>query len=114
MAAKKAKKAKRKASTPPLTGSVKTIKYKCAGSCKATPKFAHMKPGDVVVLMAINTDVKIDFLGNSPFVSGTDPIRLAEGEARTEIVKSTAGHFEYTLTCSECPTSTTPPEMIVP
>lgn len=98
----------------PLTGEAKRIKYKCNGSCRATPKFAHMSPGDVVVLIAVDTDVTIDFKTASPFESGADPITITEGAFRAEVVGTKAGSFAYTLTCSTCASSHGDPEMIVP
>jgi hypothetical protein len=114
---KKAKKTSsrgRAGSSTFLSGRVRNIRYKCSGGCKATPKFAHMSPGDVVNMLAINTDVKIDFNGASPFQSGADPIVISEGSVRTEVVGSSNGTFPYTLSCSKCQTGNIPPEMIVP
>jgi hypothetical protein len=76
-----------------------------------------MSPGDTVVLQAVNTAVTITFTTNgSPFQSSTNPIHLSAGQSRNEVVKaSAAGHFPYTLSCSQCSRqSMAPPEMIVP
>lgn len=97
-----------------LTGSVREINYRCAGGCRATPPSAHMSPGDVVCMVAVNTDVTVNFTGASPFESGADPIDIPEGSFRCEVVGSATGTFPYALSCSKCPSGLVPPEMIVP
>jgi hypothetical protein len=117
MPAKKTKKAARRgAKRTAKEPSVRKIKYRCSNGCKATPKFATMNQGDVVVLIAVNTDATINFLGTSPFESGTDPIHVPKGTAHPEVVASNSGTFEYTLSCKNprCSSGVTNPEMIVP
>jgi hypothetical protein len=97
-----------------LTGNGVTINYRCAGGCRATPSNVHMSPGDVVTMVAVNTDVTINFTGASPFESGADPINIPEGGFQTEIVSAATGNFAYALSCSKCPSGLVPPEMIVP
>ena len=109
MAKRKTKKAKNAA----RTGKTVTIKYRCNGACKAIPSKAHMSPGDVVKMMAINTDVKIKFIGKTPFRSRAKSIIIKAGGIRTEIVKATTGS-KYTLSCPGCPTGNLPAEMIIP
>ena len=97
-----------------LTGNGVTINYRCAGGCRATPPSVHMSPGDVVTMVAVNTDVTINFTGASPFESGADPINISQGGFQTEVVGTATGTFGYALSCSKCPTGLVPPEMIVP
>lgn len=116
---KQAKKAPRSAkgstsSATGLTGTVREINYRCAGGCRATPPSVHISPGDVVVMVAVNTDVTINFTGASPFESGADPISIAEGSFQAEVVGTATGTFSYALSCSKCPSGLVPPEMIVP
>jgi hypothetical protein len=110
------KKSGKKKSGRPAPLGVRQIKYRCmSGVCTATPKFPHLTPGDTVSLDAIGTDVTITFLVSSPFVSGTNPIYIANGNTDPEIVGTTHGTFEYTVQCSACHrTSVANPEMIVP
>ena len=96
--------------------AVGQIKYRCVnGVCTATPKFASIGRS-TVDLIAVNTDVTITFISGSPFVSGTNPIHIANGTTDQEVVRSNAnGPFPYRLACSMCVrTSVTNPEMIVP
>jgi hypothetical protein len=95
------------------------IKYRCTGSgnCSATPRAAHMSPGHVVLLEAVNTDVTITFGANgSPFVPPTNPLHISRGQTRRETVAGgAAGRHPYTLRCSTCARQGhLPPEMIVP
>ena len=110
---RKTKKTK-KAKTATLTGRTVTIRYRCNGSCKALPRRAHMRAGDVVNMLAINTNVRITFIGASPFQSGASSIIIRAGGIRTEIVGAATGSFPYNLSCPTCPTGNIPPEMIVP
>lgn len=96
-----------------LTGNVVTINYRCAGGCRATPPSVHMSPGDVVVMVAVNTDVTINFTAGSPFESGADPIHISAGSSQSEVAGSTPGTFPYALSCSTCLSGLVPPEMIV-
>jgi len=78
-----------------------------------------MSPGDTVNLIAVNVEATILFTipPVSPFVSGTNPIVVAKGTTKTEVVaNNAAGTFEYALTCRNpiCPTSVGNPQMIVP
>jgi hypothetical protein len=95
---------------------VREIRYRClGGACTATPKFAHITPGDTIDLVAMGTDVTITFVGGSPFLPPTNPINIASGNTDQRVVGETHGEFEYTLRCSACfRTSVTNPEMIVP
>ena len=126
-ARKTARAARRRSAQPPArsqaASATRTIRFRCSGGCRATPPPPqHLGgPGSTVVLLAVNTDVTIDFLANgSPFRSGTDPIVISAGASRTEIVaREASGFFPYNLTCPTCPqvptpTPIIPPEMIVP
>ena len=104
----------KKAKNPPLTGKTVTINYRCNGSCKSVPGKPHMGPGDVVKMMAINTNVKIKFTGKSPFRSGAKVIIIKAGGIRTEIVRATKARAKYQLSCASCPAPNIPAEMIVP
>ena len=112
MPATKRKTKKTKKAT--LTGRTVTIRYHCNGACKATPRRAHMSPGDVVNMLAMNTNARITFIRASPFRSGASTIIIRAGGIRTEIVGATTGTFRYNLSCPSCPTGNIPPEMIVP
>lgn len=94
----------------------RNIRYRCDGTCKASPKFAHMSPGDVMVLIAVDVDARVTFIGGSPFKSKATQIRVAKGTAHPEVVANKEGVFEYRLSCSNpsCPSSVANPEMIVP
>jgi hypothetical protein len=95
---------------------VKSVQYSCDPQCKAIPKKRKLKAGDIVLLIADDTDVTIDFIAGSPFVSGSTHISIAANTVDTEIVapaSSANQSFKYTLTCSECSSPTTNPEMIV-
>jgi hypothetical protein len=74
-----------------------------------------MSPGDVVVLLAIDTDATVNFVGASPFQSGTNPIHIPKGTAHPEVVGPGTGTFDYSLSCSACTGGTVvSPKMIVP
>jgi hypothetical protein len=92
---------------------VKLIEYFCDASCTAKPKNKHMDPGDVIVLVATNTAIKIQFTGRSPFVSGTMEINLPRMTARLEVVAPKPGEYFYTLDCEACPGFIDEPSMIV-
>jgi hypothetical protein len=95
---------------------VNEIRYRCASTCKASPKFAHLTAGSTVHLVAENVDVDIYFLSGSPFVSTATHIQIARGTTVSEVVGATQQHFDYTLVCTNptCRTSSSNPEMIVP
>ena len=110
-----------------LTGDVKRISYRCVGTaspcCKITDRSAHMEPGDVVVLIAVDTRVNIKFRHGSPFESGETSFTIAAGSFRVEVVKNVIGippvRFPYNDDCCAacrvgCPHPEGPPEMIVP
>jgi len=109
VAKKKTKKtAKKKTTTTRST----TIRYSCSGSCKATPKNAHIgKKGSKVVLKATNTNARVTFT-TSPFAKKV--FNIAAGTQVTATVVKTSGSFPYALSCAACPSSAAPPEMIVP
>lgn len=98
------------------TARTKSIKYLCDNGCKAKPKKTHMAPGQNVTLRAVNTDVTINFVSGSPFKSGTDPIHIAKGQTRQEVVGGKKGEFQYTLACANprCQSSVDNPRMLVP
>jgi hypothetical protein len=107
--------AKRKLQTK-ASQRARTIKYECRGGfCRATPRRIRLKKGQTVNLAAINVDVTIDFIGSSPFRSGTDPISINKGSSNSQVVANTSGQFDYTLTCRNpnCPSQNDPPTMIV-
>ena len=94
----------------------RTIRFKCSSGCKANPNDAHMDPGDVITLEADGVDATITFVKDSPFVSKTNPIYVANGKTDAQVVSDAAnGSFDYTLSCgSACPSSVNNPKMIVP
>jgi len=100
-----------------LASKVVRINYRCQTTCKASPKFAHMAPGDVVAMKAVNTNVSLSFV-TSPFLSGATSIAIPSGSTHYEEVKPIPTfppkHFPYTLSCSDCVSVLGPPEMIVP
>jgi len=50
-----------------------------------------------------------------PFEDATNPIHIAAGTHKDEVVRAgAAGEFFYNLTCQHCGTVVEPPEMIVP
>ena len=95
---------------------VRNIKYRCGGTCKARPNPAHMSPGDVMVLFAVDVDARVTFIGGSPFKSKATRIQVQKGTAHPEVVGDKKGKFEYRLSCTNpsCPSSVANPEMIVP
>ena len=112
---KKAVKKKKKKKTTTAIKQVKTIKFKCEnGSCKARPKFAHIAKRAGIKLVAVNTNVTINFVHGSPFVPSTNPIHIASGNTVQMTVGTTNGHFDYVLTCPGCKSFAGNPEMIVP
>jgi hypothetical protein len=99
-----------------VSGGVRTIKYGCGiTGCTATPHKAKMKPGDVIVMLAMNTDVALEFTTGSPFESGIDRIEIPKGYFHAALVGSVKGSYKYLLSCpgSACVTRLVPPEMIV-
>jgi len=114
---KKGTKAHKKSGGKILAAAVSEITYKCASTCTASDRRAHMTPGSTVYLHALNTDVTIDFLHGSPFVPATNQIKLNQGD-RLPFTVGNHGpnevHFDYVLTCPGCKTSASNPEMIVP
>jgi len=91
------------------------ITYSCASSVlRIAPRLAHMSPGDVVDMKAVNTDVTLTF-ANSPFTSGATNIFIRSGKVHNEFVKLNAnGRFPYTASSPNCGSAFAPPEMIVP
>ena len=113
-----AKKKKSSSSTSQRAGNIVVrIKYQCQTTCKATPKFPHMLPGDVVAMKAVGTNVTLAFV-TSPFLTGVTNIVIPSGTTHYEEVKPMplfpVNKFPYTLSCSHCATLLGPPEMIVP
>ena len=90
-----------------------TIKYGCDGTCKAQLKHPHMKRGDLVVMVATNTDVTVDFLKASPFRSGNTHFSIPRMTALVEVVSGRSRDYPYTLTCSGCPSGIDDPSMII-
>src|SRR5262245_4966881 len=110
----KKKSGKKKTSTTAAARKI-TITYKCNPTCKASQKFAHMRPGDHVSLEAQSTTATIDFLTRTPFTSGDMHIVVRDGHPVPEVVAASAyGDYEYTLRCGTCPSSVNNPKMIVP
>ena len=56
-----------------------------------------MSPGDVMVLIAVDVDARVTFIGGSPFKSKATQIRVAKGTAHPEVVGNKEGVFEYRL-----------------
>jgi hypothetical protein len=112
----KKKTAKKKTAKKKTSAGTKAIKFLCSNGCKAQPKTVHLAPGQKVTLRAVNTDATIDFVKNSPFKSKTDPIFIAKGTTRNEVVGTKVGTFDYTLKCENprCQSSVGNPRMIVP
>ena len=94
----------------------RTIRFKCSSGCKANPDPAHMDIGDTITLEANGVDATITFVKDSPFVSKTNPIYVANGKSDVQVVSDAAnGSFDYTLSCgSACQSSVNNPKMIVP
>jgi hypothetical protein len=114
--AKKKKTAKKKTAKKKSTSGTTRIKFLCSNGCKAQPKTVHLAPGQKVTLRAVNTDATMNFVKGSPFVSGADPISIAAGQTRNEVIGQKKGEFEYTLKCENprCQSSVGNPKMIVP
>jgi hypothetical protein len=99
-----------------VSGRVRTIKFACGlTGCTASPHKTKMNPGDVTVMLAMNTNVAIEFTAGSPFESGIDRIDIPKGYFHAELVGSAKGSYKYSLSCpgSACVTLRIPPEMIV-
>ena len=99
--------------------TIKRLVFGCiSGFCSADQRRKRLNPGDVLIMFAANADVTVTFRGASPFVSGTNPIRIRKGGIHTEIVarpSSLPKTFLYRLSCQNpsCPALQDPPEMIV-
>ena len=99
-----------------MANDIKQVSFACNKSfCSANQRHKHMNPGDVLVMIAENVSVTIDFTRASPFVSGSRSILIPKGKAVAEFVGRNSGSFEYSLTCTNprCATVNEPPEMIV-
>jgi hypothetical protein len=120
---KAAKKTAKKRSSP----GTKTIVFRCkAGTCTAsTGKKTHIgKKKSKVRLEAPANKVTLEFIDPDtgaqvppPFVDPTNPIVIAQGSHKDEVVRDDAsGHFFYDLKCENpgCGQLVEPPEMIVP
>lgn len=102
--------------TPPLTGVAIEIEYTCPG-CLPTPGDPVVRPGDVVVMSAINARVVITFQNNkTPFQSNARAIVIQAGQRRAEVVGDVPREaYRYELKCTPCSGvgPIAPPSMIV-
>ena len=108
----------------PETGTEETLQderkipvvYSCQhGFCTAVQRQTHLGAiGNIAMMVAVNTNVKIKFTAGSPFGSVTE-IDIPKGGIHEQVVVA-AGTFPYNLSCKNpsCPTVAAPPEMIVP
>jgi len=76
-----------------------------------------MKRNDIVLMIAGNIDVEINFTLKSPVKSVKTDIVVPKGTIAAEFVASGAARtsYPYTLTCTNpsCASRSDPPEMIV-
>jgi hypothetical protein len=97
---------------------VKQILYSCAGGfCSPDDGHKKIKKNDIVLMIASNIDVEINFLSGTPFKSGTTHFVIPKGTIAAEFVAPGAKQkkYPYALTCTNptCATRADPPEMIV-
>jgi hypothetical protein len=78
-------------------------------------KKKKMRKADLLVMVADDVDVRIDFTAGSPFTSNAVRINIPKNTAVAEFVGNRAGTFPYTIRCTNpvCITGNQPPEMIV-
>src|SRR5262249_35233903 len=105
--------AKKKATKKKASKTTK-IQFKCNPACQASPKHPKVRHSDTIVLMAVGTDVIIDFI-ESPFQSRRKHFSISAGNSVTQVIAVSADFkaYKYSLACTACQSPLGDPSMIV-
>lgn len=83
----------------------------CDGGCVADPDELLVHFGDIVVFIADGTEVTVKFGSRSPF--GRKTFNIRKNGFKADQIDKSRGTFDYTPTCTECPTPAIPPRIII-